>query len=181
MTMYKRKYLQKRIISDGTYEVLCCEAWGESNKVQVFTNNSGKWDYLRHLGLVTSPQRKVTIEESRYRWNGDNYLEVKEYDRMWMFHAVKLQALTDEEWWPFSRQYEAEMDNFRSVCYGGRVQSCNLDQFTITRPAMEYLRLRGKKYGRPDMHQYNWLKCPITGVIFPYDVMHIPFLTDRGD
>ena len=167
MTTYDfdRVKMRQRNISSGTFECMVYREWRNPREVTIFTSSTYKWEYLNAMGLTTSPKTKVYIPQ---RWNK------AEFYTMWRFNAVRLESVDYNEFWEWRRSYSIEIDAFQGTEYLGGANLLNPNDFDILRPVVEFCVKHNINKPSLDTHAGNWLRCPVTGHIYPYDIMHIP-------
>lgn len=134
-----------------------------TTEVTVVTSNKNKHKYLTFLGLTTSPAVKV------YRKNRGGEV-------FYMFNVVKLESAQSD-------YYDDESELGKAKLSMREYYSLNRKEITLdiinkahpyVKPALQYLRkhMRSNRI-RWDAHSGNWLKCPVTGYVFPYDIMFV--------
>ncbi len=169
MTTYKRQYLRNRIIGSGV-ETECYHTWEESREVMIFTNARNKWIWLNFLGLTVTPQRRVRKEREYLDWDGK-----KIYDHVWKFNTVKLEAMPSDYFYgKFSDLVNPELDKIHDAKRIGECHKLNPNDFNVFRPVIEFCAKYKIDNFRIDAHSGNYLMCPITKHVYPYDVFFIP-------
>ena len=87
--------------------------------------------------------------------------------------AVKLLPVPYKEFLDIEMQIYKEAQFARSWYYSGK-KMYELDPNDFKSPLrapIEFM-VKYKKHHRLDAHEHNWLKCPITGYVHPYDAIY---------
>jgi hypothetical protein len=116
------------------------------------------------MGLTTSPKTRVYIKAS---YGGRFFPQ-------WRFNAVRLEPVYFTEFLDWKQPYREEFEAFEDATYGERMTKVNPEDFHVLRPTVEFCIKYNINRPRLDMHSGNWLRCPITKFMYPYDVIHIP-------
>lgn len=156
-------------IGEGIHAI-AYEYLHDENLIVLVSGHKPKFDFIHFLGLTATPIQEIESGGFRPRHEA---LVVR---------LVTLDADNEDDYALFYEVIKPEADRLESTYHSLRLEHGDIgaverlyamrNMFPIHRPAVEFMYINRFRYWYSfDAHGDNYLLCPVTGKIYPYDAV----------